>query len=120
MGINQSQVFSWQNDICVNVVSEFYDWAFDFHVHCFVSSFLGSVILPVTAEAATVAGEAKYTLAWVLPILPMKFLLDVLTQTSFAASNPMCPPKHGPHAEPQTMAPASVNTSIKPSSNACL
>jgi hypothetical protein len=77
------------------------------------------VILPVTAEAATVAGEAKYTLAWVLPILPITFLFEVLTQTSPAANNPMWPPKHGPHAEPQTIAPASVKISIKPSFKAC-
>jgi len=74
----------------------------------------------MTAEAATVAGEAKYTLALVLPILPIKFLFEVLTQISSAANNPMCPPKHGPHAEPQTIAPASVKISSKPSFNACL
>jgi hypothetical protein len=54
------------------------------------------VIFPVNAEAATVAGEAKYTKDLVLPILPMKFLLDVLMQASPSAMIPMCPPKHGP------------------------
>ncbi len=88
--------------------------------HAFAaSSCRGSVILPVIAEAATVAGDARKTLASVLPILPMKFRFEVLTHVSPAASNPMCPPKHGPHVEAHTMAPESVKISMRPSLSAC-
>jgi hypothetical protein len=46
------------------------------------------VIVPVIADAATVAGEARYISAFGLPILPMKFLLEELTQASPAAIRP--------------------------------
>ncbi|MBA7586380.1 hypothetical protein ES708_28378 [subsurface metagenome] len=36
---------------------------------------LGSVILPVKAEAAAVSGLVKYTKAFWVPLLPMKFRL---------------------------------------------
>src|SRR5205814_742403 len=42
----------------------------------------GSVILPVSALAATVSGEARYTAAFLLPIRSGKLRLVVLMQVS--------------------------------------
>ena len=50
---------------------------------------LGSVMTPVTAEAATVAGEPIKTLEVGLPIRPLKFRVDAVMQTSSSASRPM-------------------------------
>jgi len=60
--------------------------------------FLGSVILPVIADAATVALEPRYIKAAGLPILPLKFLLAVEITVSPSAGMPLCVPTQGPHA----------------------
>ena len=52
---------------------------------------------PVSAEAATVAGEPRKISASALPILPMKLRLCVPMQRSPGPRSPPCPPKHGPH-----------------------
>jgi hypothetical protein len=49
---------------------------------------LGSVILPSIADAATVAGDARYTLEESAPILPTKFLEDDDMQISFSPNAP--------------------------------
>ena len=54
-------------------------------------------MIPFTAEAAAVAGLARYTsdLGW--PILPTKLRFVVDTQRSPSARMPMYPPRHAPH-----------------------
>ena len=69
---------------------------------------------PESAEAATVAGDPMYTLAKGLPIRPLKLRVDAVIQTSSSARSPMCPPKHAPHVELVTTAPASINVSTYP------
>ena len=44
------------------------------------------MITPVTAEAATVAGDPMYTLAFGLPMRPWKLRLALLIVTSLAAA----------------------------------
>src|SRR6202012_2989349 len=57
---------------------------------------LGSVIYPVIADAATVAGEAMKISASVLPIRPVKLrVLDVM-HTSPGPITPMWQPKQAP------------------------
>jgi hypothetical protein len=70
--------------------------------------FLGSEIFPSTAEAATVAGEAKYTNPSGLPILPLKLRLVVLIAVSPGAITPIFVPAQGPQQEGQTIAPAYI------------
>src|SRR5690349_211918 len=48
----------------------------------------GSVILPVSALAATVSGLARYTALFVLPMRPGKLRLVVLMQISVLCSRP--------------------------------
>src|SRR5690606_32345443 len=62
--------------------------------HCRNS--LGSVMRPVTAVAAAVAGEARYTSAPGWPMRPVKLRFVVERQRSPFASTPMCPPRHAP------------------------
>lgn len=49
---------------------------------------LGSAILPSIADAATVAGDARYTFDESAPILPTKFREDDDMQFSFSPSTP--------------------------------
>ena len=81
---------------------------------------LGSVIFPVTADAAATNGEAKYVLDSTCPILPGKLRLVVLIQTSSLANTPMCAPQHAPQVGGPTTAPASMNILIRPLSSAFL
>ena len=66
----------------------------------------GSVITPFIAEAATVAGEDKNIFAFVLPILPGKFLLEVDMQASPEDRTPSCAPRQGPQEGVTKAAPA--------------
>ena len=66
------------------------------------------MIKPVTADAATVAGDPMNTLAVGLPMRPWKFRVDAVMHTSPSASNHIWPPKHAPHVELVTTAPASI------------
>ena len=72
--------------------------------------------MPAIADAAATAGLAKYTSDVACPILPTKFLLVVDTHLSSSANIPICPPRHGPHVGVETVAPASINIFISPSS----
>ena len=65
--------------------------------HNFFLYSLGSDIFPFIADAATVAGEARYINELGLPILPLKFLFAVDIATSPSARTPLCVPTHGPH-----------------------
>ena len=47
------------------------------------------------------------------PILPTKFLFEVETALSPFARIPICPPRQGPHVGVETMAPASINISVR-------
>ena len=71
----------------------------------------GSVMTPVTAEAATVAGEPMKISAFGLPMRPLKFRVEAVMHTSSSASSPICPPKQAPHVELVTTAPASIRVS---------
>ena len=51
------------------------------------------------------------TLAFGLPMRPWKLRVDAVMHTSSSASRPMCPPKHAPHVELVTTAPASISVS---------
>jgi len=71
------------------------------------SSFLGSVIYPVSAEIAAVSGLHKKTSASFVPHLPLKFLLKVLSETPEDFGD--CPiPMQGPHAFSRILAPESI------------
>ena len=85
----------------------------------FVKS-LGSVIVPESAEAATTFGDAKNVFDCTSPILPGKFLLVVLIQTSSLPSTPICAPQHAPQVGGPTTAPESIKISIRPSLSADL
>src|SRR3989338_9053388 len=74
--------------------------------------FLGSAILPSSADAIAVAGEARYIFALGEPILPVKFLLEVETHTSPSDSTPMCRPRHAPHPGGAITAPALENSAM--------
>src|SRR3989338_5074055 len=71
------------------------------------------------ADAAIVAGEARYIKAFGLPILPLKFLFAVEMTTSLSAGTPLCVPTHGPHPGPTTVQPAFTKAEINPDFTAC-
>src|SRR5512139_1252611 len=52
----------------------------------------GSEILPSIADAVTVAGEARHTSAFALPMRPWKLRLLDEMHRSLSASKPRCPP----------------------------
>src|SRR5262245_62057742 len=63
----------------------------------FVTNSRGSVTRPVSALAATVSGEARYTADFVLPMRPGKLRFVVLMQTSAPLRRPNVsagPPRH--------------------------
>src|SRR3970282_164461 len=108
------EILSRYNDIRVNIVSfVFYDVSFQFKA-------LGSVILPVTADAAATSGEERYVCESTCPILPGKFLFVVLIQISSFAKTPICAPQQAPQVGGPTIAPASRNILMNPLSNAFL
>src|SRR4030043_707881 len=69
-------------------------------------TFLGSVISPVNAEAAAVAGLARYIEASGLPMRPLKLRLAVDRQTSLSPRTPWCKPRHAAHPGGSIIAPA--------------
>jgi hypothetical protein len=79
----------------------------------------GSVIRPVSMEAATVAGEARYIKALLLPMRPLKLRLAVEITFSPSDGTPLWVPTQGPQPGVTTAAPASTKVSIKPSRMAC-
>ena len=79
----------------------------------------GLLILPVIAEAAATAGLARYTSESTCPIRPAKLRLVVDSALSPAAITPICPPRHGPQVGVDTIAPASINAFVRPSSSIC-
>jgi hypothetical protein len=56
--------------------------------HSYQRNLLGSAILPSIADAAVVAGDARYTFDERAPILPTKFLEDDEMQISFSPNAP--------------------------------
>src|SRR5919112_3466325 len=68
----------------------------------------GLAILPSIAEAAAVAGDARYTFDESAPILPTKFLEDEDIHISSSPRAPRCVPTQAPHV-------AFVNTLQTPS-----
>src|SRR5918912_1234067 len=73
----------------------------------------GSVITPYKAVAAAVGGLDRYTLSDWVPLLPGKFLLNVLTLTeSEGGAWPI--PTHGPHAGSSIRAPARTRSAYTP------
>src|SRR5207245_2652877 len=108
------KIWAWQDNVGIDVIFlVFYYRAFHFRS-------LGSVICPVTADAAVTSGDARYVLDSICPILPGKFLFVVLMQTSSFASTPMCAPQHAPHVGGPTTTPASMKIFKSPSSIAFL
>jgi len=73
----------------------------------------------VIAEAAAVAGLAKYINALGLPILPVKLRLLVETQTSLSYKTPPCLPRQGPQPGVNIIAFFLVKNSIYPLAKAC-
>ena len=74
---------------------------------------LGSVKYPVIADAAAVSVLTRYTPALIVPHLPLKFLLNVLSEipSVFGA----CPiPMQGPQAASNNLAPAAINFANAP------
>src|SRR6185437_16323885 len=69
---------------------------------------LGSAILPSIADAATVAGDARYTFDESAPILPIKFLDDDDIHISYSPNAPRWVPTHAPHVELVNIAPDSI------------
>src|SRR4030095_8813634 len=106
------QIRTRQYYICVYIILVIF-MNNSFQIHFDTS--LGSVILPLIAEAATTRGDARYVFDSISPILPGKFLLVVLIQTSSFAKTPMWAPQQAPHVGGPTTAPASIKISIKPS-----
>ena len=70
------------------------------------------------AEAAIVAGEARYTKPSLLPMRPLKLRLLADTQFSPAAIRPLCTPRHAPQVGARMVAPASARSFRIPSSSA--
>ena len=69
---------------------------------------------PVSAEAATVAGDAIHTCELGSPMRPLKLrVLDVM-QTSSGPSTPMWPPPQAPQVGGAIIAPASSRVWIAP------
>jgi hypothetical protein len=62
--------------------------------------------LPLSALAAAVAGLARYTSLFGLPILPTKLRLVVLMHFSPEARMPIKPPKHAPQVGAEITQPA--------------
>src|SRR4051794_2786700 len=75
----------------------------------------GSTISPATAAAAATHAFARWTFASGDPIRPRKFRFVVVIADSPAARMPVPPPKQAPHVGVETIAPASTNTSRRPS-----
>src|SRR5919109_3060623 len=116
------QIRARNNHICINVVVVvFVNPASYAPVVAPIAQFLislGSVILPVTAEAATTIGDARYVFDSTWPILPGKFRLVVLMHTSSLPSTPIWAPQQAPHVGGPTTAPACIKMLISPSFNA--
>ena len=74
---------------------------------------------PVIAEAAAVSGETRYTLASAVPLLPLKFLLNVrnVIPSEFGA-NPI--PIHGPQALSRILNPALISSPKIPAFSAII
>ncbi len=80
----------------------------------------GLAILPSIAEAATVAGDERYTFDESEPILPTKFLEDEDIHISSSPSAPRCVPTQAPHVAFVNTAPDSEVHLYIPSSNCFL
>ena len=77
------------------------------------SVFAPFVSTPVTAEIAAVSGLTRYTDASRVPLLPLKFLLKVRSDTAPDLGD--CPiPMQGPHAFSIILAPADIITARAP------
>ena len=73
----------------------------------------GSVITPVRALAAAVAGEHRYTRSSTVPLRPGKFRLKV--RSDGRAATGACPmPTHGPHTGSSIRAPAADRSAYTP------
>ena len=77
--------------------------------------FLGSAIFPSIAEAAHVAGEAKYIFDLLFPIRPLKFLFAVDITFSPSPGTPKWVPGQGPQPGGIIVAPASSKEEMTPS-----
>src|SRR5579864_995769 len=108
------QIRARQYYISINIVT------FVFYYRALYFRSLGSVIFPVTADAAATSGDARYVCDSICPILPGKFLLVVLIQISSFANTPMCAPQHAPHVGGPTTTPASMKIFNNPPSIAFL
>src|SRR5215217_5300882 len=80
--------------VCIYIISKYPSSSFQIasyiirlfpHNHKYL---LGSAILPSIADAATVAGDARYTFDESAPILPTKILEDEDMQISFSPNAP--------------------------------
>jgi len=78
---------------------------------CYIIS-LGSVISPLIAEAAAVAGLARYIMALGLPILPLKLRLAVERQASPSPNTPWWRPRQAAQPGGRIIAPASISVLI--------
>jgi hypothetical protein len=84
--------------VCIDIISKYPSFSFGivnrlrlpslFLDHDDSKYLLGLAILPSIADAATVAGDAKYTFDESAPILPTKFLDDDDIQISFSPKAP--------------------------------
>ncbi len=78
----------------------------------------GSVIAPVIAAAAALAGLIRWTMP-PLPMRPLKLRLVVEAQTSPSASTPLLMPRQAPQVGFMMQKPLSMKIRISPSSRAC-
>ncbi len=69
------------------------------------SSLRGSVNFPVITAAAAVSGLTRYAFALLVPLLPRKFLLLVLSETASVFGDWLFPIQK-PHADSANLAPA--------------
>ena len=89
----------------------------------FLPKVVGSVMVPVSAEATAVSGDTKYTCPSAVPLLPSKLRLKVLNDTpALLGLKPI--PIHGPHAHSKSLAPDAKISPNAPQSesirNTCL
>src|SRR5690606_32945955 len=79
------------------------------------ASLRASVILPVTAEAATVAGLPRYSFASFAPKRPALLLVAVEIETSPECTGPITASLQGPQPGGSITAPASMKVPSRPS-----
>src|SRR5690554_4188101 len=105
------QITAWIDLVRINIFTQNEDLSsYDFFHDYTSSRSSGFVRYPVSAEAATALGEARYRSPRGLPILPGKLRLDAVTHTSPGAMTPSWAPRQGPHPGVEMVAPACMRS----------